>query len=284
MLKYGPHTSRTDFENGSVKYPCCQIYLAGSMRSSWKPLNVPKLPYNHNFFIHTPLNVNMGFEGNNYMSGIISKCCSEVEGVAGSCVLHIGKCKGKKRAECCDMSEGSSAREVLNLIAERINKIKIPDSKNKRTLLLENAAGRNGELGNSWDDIRLLFEALDNTGKIGLCLDTQHSFSAGLCSFKSGDIVNNWLDEAEEISPVCLIHLNDSTIKYKGYNDSHESLGDGYIWRDSFKSLEALLVRCINDDRPLVCETDDFEQDNQLVTELLEEADIDVNLGKNKLM
>lgn len=270
MLKYGPHVSRDNFVEGISEYPCCQLYLAGNMGRKWKKLEVPELPPDSCFFIHCPLNINMGFDGENYMSGVITNCCNEVDGVAGSCVLHIGKCKGRKRDQCRDMSEGSVARKYLQTIADRINQIKLVSSNNPKTLLLENAAGRNGELGNRWNDIRLLFEALDDTSKIGLCLDTQHSFSSGLCSFENEEKVNKWLDKAQEITKVGCIHLNDSEVVYKGYNDAHESLGKGYIWKENKDSLEALLVRCYVDDIPLICETNTFKSDNKLVQKLID--------------
>jgi endonuclease IV len=273
MFKYGPDIKRKNFEANILKYPCCQIYLAGPYQSKWKPLEVPELPTDHSFFIHTPLNINMGYNDKDYMSPIISNCCKEVEGAPGSCVLHIGTCKGMKREDCSNMEINSPARKCLNLIAHRINKIKLPSSNNPKTLLLENAAGENGELGNSWKDIRLLFEALDNTGKIGLCLDTQHSYSSGLCSFETDEIVNKWLDKAQQISRIGLIHLNDSYTDYEGYRDSHAPLGEK-IWRKNKASLEALLVRCYEDDIPMVCETGKFKEDNAIVQKIMENYEL----------
>src|SRR5690606_22896129 len=133
-------------------------------------------------------------------------------------------------------------------------------------LLLEIAAGQGSELGRSWEEIRHLYEALDYT-RVGLCVDTQHAFASGMCSFQTHEDVVKLFDAANGIAPkgISMIHLNDSTKPFGSQVDRHASLRNGYIWSESDEGLKSLIKISKSYGMDLVSETDDPVSDSILV-------------------
>lgn len=201
------------------------------------------------FYIHLPLVCNLANENN--QKGISSSLSTIKQGIEtvkdlpGSCVLHFG-------------SPVSSSGTVES-VASRINTLDIHPQTNNfyPPLLIENSAGEGRKLGSNWDDFRRLFEGLDNPArKIGICLDTQHSFGAGLCNWSDTRDCVLAFEEAESIckTGITLIHLNDSKVAFGSRKDQHQSLGKGYIFSNN-RSLPALLEQTYNRFTDLVCET-----------------------------
>lgn len=174
--------------------------------------------------------------------------------IPGACVLHVGKAceqtpKGKKPS-CLQHDQALS--EVIRRLNELTPYVK---TKGSPVLLLENAAGQGTELGASWDDFRKIAESLDHN-YLGICLDTQHAFAAGITTWATYEDTNKILDEALATGfPVELIHLNDSRVPFGSHIDRHGSIGQGYIWKDNQDSLIELLARCAEESRGIVLET-----------------------------
>lgn len=164
----------------------------------------------------------------------VNSMLSCVKDLPGTCVLHIGK-KG-------------SINNVINNINDYIK------DELKTHLLLENAAGQGTELGRNWDELRKLFEGLDDN-KVGLCIDTQHSFASGLCEFRDHEDVVKLFDEVDNIAKLGTIHLNDSLTPYKSLKDRHQNLRQGHIWYKSDESLKSLLNICFDRSIDVVLET-----------------------------
>lgn len=178
----------------------------------------------------------------------------ETSRIPGACVLHVGKAcdqtpKGKKPT--CQQHDVALA-EVIRRLNDLTPYVK---TKGSPILLLENAAGQGTELGATWDDFRKIAEGLDHN-YLGICLDTQHAFAAGLTNWATYEDTNKILDEALATGfPVELIHLNDSRVPFGSRIDRHGSIGQGYIWKDDQDSLIELLARCAEEDRGIVLET-----------------------------
>lgn len=207
------------------------------------------------FYVHCPLIANLA-KPNCYQSvNVIKRELDIVAGLPGACVLHVGKVG------------------TIENVAQKINEIQIsghlPVSHHSRVpfhLLLEIAAGQGTELGRSWEEIRHLYEALDYT-RVGLCVDTQHAFASGMCSFQTHEDVVKLFDAANSIAPkgISMIHLNDSARPYGSQVDRHASLRNGYIWSESDEGLKSLIKisKCYGMD--LVSETNDPVSDSILV-------------------
>lgn len=197
-------------------------------------------------FIHTHLYTNLAKPNNGRSVGGIKRDLKMIEDIPkAACVVHVGKHCG------CGEAKGR-----VNII-EQLNKI----SFGRERILLENAAGQGTELGSQWDDIRKISEAVDTP--VGLCLDTQHAFASGLCSFEDSNSVIKLLEDA--VIPIKLIHLNDSKVAYGAKKDRHEDITKGYIWSKNDESLGELLYWACADDISVVLETHNPKADLAMI-------------------
>jgi|SRR6516165_1246939 deoxyribonuclease-4 len=238
----GPCTSRNDDGN----YCCCQFYLNGNLGLKWKRLE----KRDNCFFVHAPLNLNLAKPDNDYMTKILDNMLNEIYPNKSSLVLHVGKV-------------GS-----WEMVTERLNEIKIQSSLLSKSLLLENAAGQGSEIGRKSFELRRIFEALDNTNNIGVCLDTQHAFAGGLASFKDHESVVRLFEKIESFTKIGLIHLNDSKTDYKSHVDRHAPLGQGKIWSENTGSLKTITEYCQERNIYLISETGDYFNDLKFIQEL----------------
>lgn len=169
----------------------------------------------------------------------LKRMLDQVAGKPAACVLHTG------------------TQGTIQTVANRLNRINILPTTlpHNLALLIEPPAGEGTKLCSDWDELRKLFEMLDRSKNIGLCLDTQHMFGAGMASFESADSVNALLEGACQISRIGLIHLNDSEQPYRSKRDRHAPIGTGLIWSQDQSSLRQLLIRCHEADVDMVSET-----------------------------
>jgi endonuclease IV len=95
------------------------------------------------------------------------------------------------------------------------------------------------KIGGSIEDLAWLYKNV-NDARVKICVDTAHSFEAGLIeSYTPANIkkfFDAW-DSAVGIQNIVALHINDSKTPYNSQNDKHENLGEGYIGLDGFKKL-----------------------------------------------
>ncbi len=229
--------SRTMVQNSGCK--CVQFYLGQPTTYDCKDITdedkkqtLDFCTYNDmSFYIHCPVITNLAKIECSRSIQVVKKQLNIVNGLPGACVLHIGRVG------------------TIEKVAQHLNDIiasgDLPVSQNSRVpfhLLLEIAPGQGSELGSSWEEIRHLYEALDYT-RIGLCVDTQHAFASGICSFETSEDVVKLFDISNSIvnKGISLIHLNDSVKPYKSHVAKYAPLREGYIWSSSDESLRSLL-------------------------------------------
>ena len=139
------------------------------------------------------------------------------------------------------------------------------------TVVIENTAGSGGNLGSTFEELRLIIDGVEDQSRIGICIDTMHSFAAGY-DIRTRDGFLKTLDHfAKTVGIKYLrgLHLNDSKVAFNSHVDRHESLGAGLLGLDVFK--------CIMADRrfenmPLVLETPDEELWKREIRQLMEMA------------
>ena len=145
-----------------------------------------------------------------------------------------------------------SVEDCLALIAESIN-LTLEKTKGV-TAVIENTAGQGSNLGSEFWQLRYIIDRVNDKSRVGICLDTCHTYTAGY------DIVNDYdkvFDEFEkEVGFEYLrgMHLNDSKKELGSHVDRHDNIGQGLTGSAFF---ERLMKDSRFDNRPLILETPD---------------------------
>ncbi len=156
---------------------------------------------------------------------------------------------------------GSHLRQIsedksLALVAESINWVL--EHTQGVTAVIENTAGQGSNLGYRFEHLTAIINAVDDKSRIGVCLDTCHTFTAGY-DLRTTDACAETFAEFDSIvgfNYLCGMHLNDSKPGLGTRVDRHESLGKGKLGWDVFEYI-------MNDERfdeiPMVLETIDSD-------------------------
>lgn len=145
-----------------------------------------------------------------------------------------------------------SIEDCLALIAESIN-LTLEKTKGV-TAVIENTAGQGSNLGSEFWQLRYIIDRVNDKSRVGICLDTCHTYTAGY------DIVNDYdkvFDEFEkEVGFEYLrgMHLNDSKKELGSHVDRHDNIGQGLIGSAFF---ERLMKDSRFDNMSLILETPD---------------------------
>lgn len=154
---------------------------------------------------------------------------------------------------------GSHLREIsedecLLKIAESIN---ITLAKTHGVIaVIENTAGQGSNVGYRFEHLASIIEAVEDKSRIGICLDTCHTFSGGydLSTHESTDKVFSEFDKIVGFKFLKGMHLNDTMKPMGSKVDRHNSIGKGLLGVNVFEYI-------MNDNRfdniPLILETPD---------------------------
>lgn len=211
---------------------CCQVCSVPPMEIQDKQETLRYLQrYDIHLYVHAPMNTNLATTTSwRHTLSTYQTDWINWRGIPIGYVVHVGRV-------------GS-----LDLVKQRIKTLVIPDNV---TIYLENAAGQGTELGTTMEEMR---QCLAVRPDFKLCLDTQHSFASGLCSFATKEDVDKWLGYKPD-----LIHLNDSAVPFGKRVDRHASLGQGEIWKHDKTTINYLLDKSKGVD--LVLETPEAKED-----------------------
>ncbi len=141
-------------------------------------------------------------------------------------VIHVGKTMGT--------DETIAQRRV----AENINRI-FATVPNRVKLLLENTAGMGSEIGYRFEQIAEIIDQVEEQDRLGVTLDTAHSFAAGY-DWRTREVIDQTLrefDRAIGFGKLYLIHLNDSKTKFGSRVDRHWHIGKGEIGINGFREI-----------------------------------------------
>ena len=148
-----------------------------------------------------------------------------------------------------------SVEECLDKIAESIN-IALSQTCGV-TAVIENTAGQGSNVGSRFEEIRYIIDKVEDKSRVGVCIDTCHTYSAGYDIVAAYDDVFAEFDKVIGFEYLRGVHLNDSKKPLASRVDRHDSLGDGTLGTDFFR-------RFMNDSRfdnmPIILETPDEER------------------------
>ena len=114
-------------------------------------------------------------------------------------------------------------------------------------LCLETTAGSGTALGASFEELAEIIERIDARfrGRVGICLDTCHVYSAGYDLVQDYEGVLARLDDVLGLARLKVMHLNDSKTPFGSRRDRHELIAEGSLGDAPFRRLmnDARLAR-----------------------------------------
>lgn len=143
-----------------------------------------------------------------------------------------------------------SVEACLDRIAESIN---ITLDKTCGVMaVIENTAGQGSNVGNEFRHLKHIIDRVEDKSRVGVCLDTCHTYTAGYDIVNEYDKVFAEFDEVVGQEYLHAIHLNDSKKPLGSRVDRHDSIGKGLIGMDFFKRF---MQDSRFDNMPIVLET-----------------------------
>lgn len=186
-------------------------------------------------YVHTPYYVNFASKNNRIRYGTIAIVREELKrssqlGVT-ALMTHLGSAK--------DTGE----KEARKMVVDGLTKM-LDGYTGTTRFLIEFAAGAGAILGDSFEEIAGYIQQVEKKllklhGKIGVCLDTCHAFTAGY-DLRTPEAVNATLKKFDDViglKRLALIHANDSKAHLGAHIDRHEHLGLGKIGKAGFAAL-----------------------------------------------
>lgn len=147
-----------------------------------------------------------------------------------------------------------SIEESLDRVAESIN-IGLAATSGV-TAVIENTAGQGSNLGFSFYHLRHIIDRVEDKSRVGVCLDTCHTFAAGydLRTSLACDETFGEFGEVVGFEYLRGMHLNDAMKGVGSRVDRHAPLGEGEI---GIRCFEYIMGDGRFDGIPLVLETPD---------------------------
>ncbi len=126
--------------------------------------------------------------------------------------------------------------EALTQIADQLNKLIEATKSSKVIILLETTAGQGKGLGNKFHHFKTIINKIQNKNRIGICLDTAHSFAAGydFTTKKGYEEMWNEFDDIIGLKYLFAFHLNDTDKECGSRVDRHTHIGQGKIGKEPF--------------------------------------------------
>ena len=123
----------------------------------------------------------------------------------------------------------------ISYIADMLNRI--GEQGFSTTILLETMAGKGSEVGRNFEELRAIIDKVEDTGRLGVCLDTCHVFDGGYDIVGDLDGVLREFDAVIGLDRLKAIHVNDSKNALGSHKDRHEKIGGGQIGVEAFARI-----------------------------------------------
>jgi deoxyribonuclease-4 len=181
-------------------------------------------------FLHMPYLPNIASSKSKFYRRSIHSIAADLQRAedlgAHFLIIHIG--------HRMDSSEDQAIEAVSQGIDQAFAKVR-----NAVMLLLENTAGQGTEIGYSFDQIKKIIDGVSDNERMGVCLDTAHSFEAGY-DLSTKDGIEKTLENFDRtigLKRLHLLHLNDSKTPLGSRKDRHWHIGEGHIGLEGFRCL-----------------------------------------------
>lgn len=104
---------------------------------------------------------------------------------------------------------------------------------------LENTAGQGTNLGHRFEHLRHILDGVQDSTRLGVCIDSCHLFAAGYPIVERGDYLAtiDQLHAVIGIERVRAFHLNDSQRELGSRVDRHAHIGEGHLGHEAFRHI-----------------------------------------------
>lgn len=148
----------------------------------------------------------------------------------------------------------AAEEETLDRIAESVNEA-LAQTRGV-TAVIENTAGQGSNMGFRFEQLAGIIARIDDSGRVGVCLDTAHTFASGY-DLRTPEGFASVMAQFERTIGFGLlrgVHLNDSKAEFGSRVDRHAPIGQGKLGLEPF----GLIMNDPRfDDIPLILETPD---------------------------
>ncbi len=127
----------------------------------------------------------------------------------------------------------------ITTIRQSINEIHDQLPELETQILLENTAGQGTNLGWQFEQLEQMIHGLNESDRVGICIDTCHAFAAG---YELGDF-DGYQETIEKLAAtvglkrIKAFHMNDSKKPFGSRRDRHEHIGQGEMGLEPFRNL-----------------------------------------------
>lgn len=135
---------------------------------------------------------------------------------------------------------GAPRQEAVKRLADGLNRAH-KETKTVKTVL-ENMAGSSaseGVLGSHFEDLRDVIALIEDKTRVGVCLDTCHTFAAGY-DLRSPEAFQKTMEQFDELvgfKYLSALHLNDSKAPLGAHRDLHQNIGLGFLGLRAFHNV-----------------------------------------------
>ncbi len=146
--------------------------------------------------------------------------------------------------------------ECIATIADSINMAL--DATSGVKAVIESTAGQGSNIGWKWEHIADIISRVEDKERIGVCVDSCHSFAAGYDLATDEGFAKTWqqFDEIIGLKYLCAMHINDSKKGIGSHVDRHATMGNGAL---GIRFFELLMADKRFDNMPLILETPEPE-------------------------
>lgn len=134
---------------------------------------------------------------------------------------------------------GAGVEAGISRVAAAVNRLfdELPDD--EVVLCLESTAGQGSTLGRSFEELATIIAAVEDSRRVGVCLDTCHLFAAGFPLAPAAAYRETMQAFAEVVGleRLRIFHLNDSLTPFGSHKDRHEHIGQGQIGLPAFEQV-----------------------------------------------
>jgi deoxyribonuclease IV len=115
----------------------------------------------------------------------------------------------------------------------------ISKARPKTMILLENTAGSGSCIGYKFEHIKRIIGSLDRPERVGVCLDTAHTFESGYDIKTKAGLERTFkeFDKLVGLDLIKVVHFNDSLSSLGSKVDRHEHIGKGNIGSEALKRI-----------------------------------------------